>query len=102
VPGPQEDIQYLRKTHFDNVPMKPQRVYQCMNNAFDKDTCYVSTIGLSQIAGAPVPARVQAAPLDQLRPGRPAGLDLPAALGVRVADPSARSWRCRATTTSSS
>ncbi len=42
----------LRKTHFDSVPMKPQRVYQCMNNAFGKDACYVSTIGLSQIAAA--------------------------------------------------
>src|SRR6476660_4632959 len=28
----------LRKTHFDTVPMKPQRVYQCMNNNFDRDT----------------------------------------------------------------
>jgi tartronate-semialdehyde synthase len=42
----------LRKTNFDSVPMKPQRVYQCMNNAFGDDTCYVSTIGLSQIAAA--------------------------------------------------
>src|SRR5438093_815144 len=42
----------LRKTNFENVPMKPQRVYQCMNNAFGKDTCYVTTIGLSQIAAA--------------------------------------------------
>src|SRR6185369_8916192 len=42
----------LRKTNFENVPMKPQRVYQCMNNAFGKDACYVSTIGLSQIAAA--------------------------------------------------
>ncbi|MBS0291055.1 MAG: glyoxylate carboligase, partial [Proteobacteria bacterium] len=50
--GRKKDIQYLRKTNYDNVPMKPQRVYQCMNNAFSKDTCYVSTIGLSQIAGA--------------------------------------------------
>ncbi|PRD18643.1 UNVERIFIED_CONTAM: gcl, partial [Trichonephila clavipes] len=41
-----------RKTHFDNVPAKPQRVYEEMNDAFGKDTCYVSTIGLSQIAGA--------------------------------------------------
>ena len=46
------DVQYLRKTNYDTVPMKPQRVYQCMNNAFGKDTTYVSTIGLSQIAGA--------------------------------------------------
>ncbi|MDE2094629.1 MAG: glyoxylate carboligase, partial [Burkholderiales bacterium] len=42
----------LRKTNRDTVPMKPQRVYQCMNNNFDRDTTYVSTIGLSQIAGA--------------------------------------------------
>ncbi|WP_125616200.1 glyoxylate carboligase [Specibacter cremeus] len=41
-----------RKTHFDNVPMKPQRVYEEMNSAFGEDTTYVSTIGLSQIAGA--------------------------------------------------
>ena len=41
-----------RKTHFDNVPMKPQRVYEEMNTAFGADTTYVSTIGLSQIAGA--------------------------------------------------
>src|SRR3954469_3096642 len=42
----------LRRTHFDEVPLKPQRVYQEMNEALDRDTCYVSTIGLSQIAGA--------------------------------------------------
>jgi len=28
--------------------MKPQRVYEEMNQACGKDTCYVSTIGLSQ------------------------------------------------------
>lgn len=41
-----------RKTHFDNVPIKPQRVYEEMNRAFGEDVTYVSTIGLSQIAGA--------------------------------------------------
>ncbi|MFF0945476.1 glyoxylate carboligase [Kocuria sp. CPCC 205300] len=40
-----------RKTHFTDVPIKPQRVYQEMNTAFGKDVTYVSTIGLSQIAG---------------------------------------------------
>ncbi len=42
----------LRKSHFDHVPLKPQRVYQEMNEVFGRDTCYVTTIGLSQIAGA--------------------------------------------------
>ena len=40
-----------RKTHFDDVPVKPQRVYEEMNRVFGRDTRYVSTIGLSQIAG---------------------------------------------------
>src|SRR6185312_7019946 len=40
-----------RKTHFEEVPNKPQRVYEEMNKVFGRDTCYVSTIGLSQIAG---------------------------------------------------
>jgi tartronate-semialdehyde synthase len=42
----------LRRTHFDDVPIKPQRVYEEMNRAFGRDTRYVSTIGLSQIAAA--------------------------------------------------
>ncbi|MBS1906141.1 MAG: glyoxylate carboligase [Actinobacteria bacterium] len=41
-----------RKTNFDDVPMKPHRVYQEMLTAFDRDTTFVTTIGLSQIAGA--------------------------------------------------
>jgi tartronate-semialdehyde synthase len=86
--GRKRDLQYLRKTNYDDVPMKPQRVYQCMNNAFGKDVTYVSTIGLSQIAAAQFlhiygPRRWincgQAGPL---------GWTVPAALGVRAADPS--------------
>jgi tartronate-semialdehyde synthase len=41
-----------RKTNFANVPIKPHRVYQEMVQAFSRDTTYVTTIGLSQIAGA--------------------------------------------------
>lgn len=77
----------LRKTNFDTVPMKPQRVYQCMNRHFPRDTTYVSTIGLSQIAGAQF--------LNVFGPRRwincgqagPLGWTIPAALGVRAADP---------------
>ena len=46
----------LRKTHFDQVPLKPHRVYEEMNRAFPRDTHLCSTIGLSQIAAAAVPA----------------------------------------------
>jgi tartronate-semialdehyde synthase len=77
----------LRKSHFDNVPLKPQRVYQEMNKAFGKDTCYVSTIGLSQIAGAQFLKVYK--PRNWINCGQagPLGWTMPAALGVRAADP---------------
>jgi len=82
-----KDLAFLRKTHYDTVPLKPQRVYQCMNNAFDRDTCYVSTIGLSQIAGGQFLHVFK--PRHWINAGQagPLGWTLPAALGVRVADP---------------
>jgi tartronate-semialdehyde synthase len=81
----------LRKTNFDNVPMKPQRVYQCLNRAFDdRDTCYVTTIGLSQIAAAQFLHVYK--PRNWINCGQagPLGWTIPAALGVRAADPARR------------
>jgi tartronate-semialdehyde synthase len=80
----------LRKTNYDNVPMKPQRVYQCMNRAFGRDTTYVSTIGNSQIAGAQFLHVF--GPRNWINCGQagPLGWTVPAALGVRAADPSRR------------
>ena len=52
-----------------------------MNKAFGRDTTYVSTIGLSQIAGAQMLHVFGAAQVDQRRPGRPAGLDRPGSPG---------------------
>lgn len=77
----------LRKSHFDQVPLKPQRVYQEMNEAFPRDTCYVTTIGLSQIAGAQFLKVYN--PRNWINCGQagPLGWTLPAALGVRAADP---------------
>jgi tartronate-semialdehyde synthase len=78
-----------RKTHFDDIPIKPQRVYEEMNKAFGPDTRYVSTIGLSQIAGAQF-LHVQQ-PRHWINCGQagPLGWTVPAALGVCVADPDA-------------
>jgi len=39
-----------RRTDFPNVPIKPQRVFQEINNVFGDDTCFVTAIGLYQIA----------------------------------------------------
>ena len=77
-----------RKTHFDNVPVKPQRVYEEMNQVFGKDTCYVSTIGLSQIAGAQFLHVYKPRHWINCGQAGPLGWTIPAALGVVKADPS--------------
>ena len=76
-----------RKTHFEQTPIKPQRVYEEMNAAFPRDTIYVSTIGLSQIAGAQF-LHVHG-PRQWINCGQagPLGWTIPAALGVVAADP---------------
>jgi len=81
-------LEHLRKTHFDDVPMKPQRVYECMNRAFGPGTTYVSTIGLSQIAAAQFVNVF--GPRQWINCGQagPLGWTMPAALGVVCAEPS--------------
>ncbi|MBY8858196.1 glyoxylate carboligase [Nocardia sp. CA2R105] len=78
-----------RKTHFDDVPVKPQRVYEEMNRAFGRETRYVSTIGLSQIAGAQMLHVYRARNWINCGQAGPLGWTIPATLGVVAADPSA-------------
>ena len=77
----------LRRTHFEDVPVKPQRVYEEMNKVFGRETCYVSTIGLSQIAAAQFLHVFY--PRNWINCGQagPLGWTIPAALGVCAADP---------------
>ena len=79
----------LRKTNFDVVPVKPQRVYQEMNATFGRDATYVTTIGLSQIQAAQVLHVYQ--PRHWINAGQagPLGWTVPAAIGVATADPDA-------------
>ncbi|MEU0523489.1 glyoxylate carboligase [Streptomyces niveus] len=78
-----------RRTHFDNVPLKPQRVYEEMNRAFGPDTRYVTTIGLSQIAGAQMLHVYKPRHWINCGQAGPLGWTIPAALGVAKADPEA-------------
>ena len=77
----------LRKDDYDNVPIKPQRVYREMNQFFGKDTRYVTAIGLSQI-GAAQHLKVYK-PRHWIDCGQagPLGWTISAALGVRASDP---------------
>jgi tartronate-semialdehyde synthase len=76
-----------RKTHYDNIPIKPQRVYEEINQAFPRDTVYVSNIGLSQIAAGQFLSIF--GPRQWINCGQagPLGWSMPAALGVVAADP---------------
>jgi tartronate-semialdehyde synthase len=77
----------LRKTSFEEAPIKPQKVYAEMNRAFGKDACYISTIGLSQIAGAQFLHVYKPRHWINCGQAGPLGWTVPAALGVCVADP---------------
>lgn len=78
-----------RRTHFDQVPIKPQRVYEEMNRAFGPDTRYVTTIGLSQIAGAQMLHVYRPRHWINCGQAGPLGWTVPAALGVASAEPEA-------------
>ncbi|MFI9272747.1 glyoxylate carboligase [Kitasatospora sp. NPDC052896] len=79
-----------RRTHFDDVPLKPQRVYQEMNRAFGPETRYVTTIGLSQIAGAQMLHVYKPRHWINCGQAGPLGWTIPAALGVATAAPGAQ------------
>ncbi|MFD4720919.1 glyoxylate carboligase [Streptomyces sp. NPDC058423] len=76
-----------RRTHFDDIPMKPQRVYEEMNKVFGPETRYVTTIGLSQIAGAQMLHVYRPRHWINCGQAGPLGWTIPAALGAATADP---------------
>ncbi|HTF53389.1 MAG TPA: glyoxylate carboligase [Pseudonocardia sp.] len=76
-----------RRTNFDQIPVKPQRVYQEMNRVFGPETRYVSTIGLSQIAGGQFLHVYRPRHWVNCGQAGPLGWTIPAALGACVAEP---------------
>ena len=77
----------LRKTNFDDVPVKPQRVYQEINEYFDRDTVFVTAIGLYQIFGGQFQKTYK--PRHYLCCGQagPLGWEVPACIGVKLGRP---------------
>ena len=76
-----------RKTDYDDIPIKPQRVFQEINAFFDDDTVFVTCIGLNQIWSGQL--QKIAKPRHYLDCGGagPLGWDLPASIGAKVARP---------------
>jgi len=77
-----------RRTDFDNVPIKPQRVFQEINNVFGDDACFVTAIGLYQIASGQFQKINK--PRNYIVCGQagPLGWEISACIGAKLADPS--------------
>jgi len=77
----------LRRTDFDDVPIKPQRVFQEINAAFDEDTRFVTAIGNYQIASGQFQKIHK--PRNYLICGQagPLGWEIPACIGAKLAEP---------------
>jgi tartronate-semialdehyde synthase len=78
----------LRRTDFPNRPIKPQRVFQEINRAFNRDTRFVASIGLGQIASGQFQKVFK--PRNYIICGQagPLGWVIPACIGAKLADPS--------------
>lgn len=84
---PKMRLQYERRLDFDQIPIKPQRVFKEINEFFDEDTVFTTCIGLNQIWSSQFQRIFK--PRHYLLPGGagPLGWDLPAAIGAKVAQP---------------
>ncbi|NQT01988.1 MAG: biosynthetic-type acetolactate synthase large subunit [Planctomycetes bacterium] len=84
---PEQRTQYRRRLDFDQVPIKPQRIFKEINEFFDEDTFFVTCIGLNQIWSSQFQRVFR--PRRYLIPGGagPLGWDLPAAIGAKIAHP---------------
>jgi tartronate-semialdehyde synthase len=76
----------LRRTDFDDVPIKPQRVFQDINAIFDENTQFVTAIGLYQIASGQFQRICK--PRQYLICGQagPLGWEVSACIGAKLAD----------------
>jgi tartronate-semialdehyde synthase len=77
----------LRKTDFDDVPVKPQRAFREMNEFFDGNEIIVTAIGLYQIFSGQFQKTYK--PRHYLCCGQagPLGWEVPACIGVKLGRP---------------
>ncbi|MBN1402811.1 MAG: glyoxylate carboligase [Anaerolineae bacterium] len=84
---PEDRCAMMRRTDFDDVPIKPQRVYHEMNAFFGQDAVFTTGCGLTQIWSGQF--QTIDAPRGYLASGGAGtlGYDLPAAVGAKIACP---------------
>ena len=76
-----------RKTDFETTPIKPQRVYQEMNEVFGRDTFVVTAIGLYQIWSGQFQRTYNPRHYFCCGQAGPLGWEVPACMGVKLARP---------------
>lgn len=76
-----------RRLDFPNTPIKPQRVFHEVNKLFGPETCFVTCIGLYQIASGQYQKVYK--PRNYIVCGQagPLGWEVPASIGVKLAHP---------------
>ncbi len=79
--------QMERKTDYDNIPIKPQRVFKEINGFFDEETVFVTCIGLNQIWSGQLQKISKPRHYLECGGAGPLGWDLPASIGAKVARP---------------
>jgi tartronate-semialdehyde synthase len=86
---PHDRARLARKMDYDQVPIKPQRVYQEMNEYFGPETIFTTGCGLTQIWSGQFQSIAE--PHTYLASGGAGtlGFDLPAAIGAKIAQPEA-------------
>lgn len=86
---PEDRARLARKMGYEQTPIKPQRVYQEMNEYFGPDTIFTTGCGLTQIWSGQFQSIAR--PHTYLASGGAGtlGFDLPAAVGAKIARPEA-------------
>jgi tartronate-semialdehyde synthase len=77
----------LRKTDFDDVPVKPQRVMEEMNGFFDEDAIFVTAIGLYQIFSGQFQKTYKPRHYICCGQAGPLGWEVPACIGAKLGKP---------------
>lgn len=76
-----------RKLDFDDVPIKPHRVYKEMNEFFDEDTIFVTAIGLYQIWSGQFQKTYKPRHYICCGQAGPLGWEVPACIGAKLGRP---------------
>jgi tartronate-semialdehyde synthase len=76
-----------RKTDYDDIPIKPQRVFKEINEFFDEEAVFVTCIGLNQIWSGQFQKISKPRHYLDCGGAGPLGWDMPASIGAKVARP---------------